>query len=97
MSEVSTRHPTPAHVSLAVVLQVRSGLLQVLLWRRARAPFKGKWSLPGGYLVPGETLEASIRRHLADKVDVGALAPPEPREKRRATRRAPPEWPLSTA
>jgi ADP-ribose pyrophosphatase YjhB (NUDIX family) len=97
MSEVSTRHPTPAHVSLAVVLQVRSGLLQVLLWRRARAPFKGKWSLPGGYLVPGETLEASIRRHLADRVDVRELAHLEQLETRSDPRRSPQEWQLATA
>jgi ADP-ribose pyrophosphatase YjhB (NUDIX family) len=64
----------PAHVTLAVVLQVRAGRLQVLLWQRARDPFLGAWSLPGGYLEPGETLERSIRRHLADKVDVRELA-----------------------
>ena len=97
MSEVSTRHPTPAHVSLAVVLQVRTGVLQVLLWRRARAPFRGKWSLPGGYLVPGETLEASIRRHLADKVDVRELAHLEQLETRSDPRRSPREWQLATA
>jgi ADP-ribose pyrophosphatase YjhB (NUDIX family) len=65
---------TPVHVTHAVVLQVRDGVLQVLLWRRAREPFLGAWSLPGGYLEPGETLEGSIRRHLAAKVDVRELA-----------------------
>jgi ADP-ribose pyrophosphatase YjhB (NUDIX family) len=76
---------------------VRSGVLQVLLWRRARAPFKGKWSLPGGYLVPAETLEASIRRHLADKVDVRELAHLEQLETRSEPRRSPQEWQLATA
>ena len=47
----------PAQVTLAVVLQVRDGVLQALLWQRAREPFLGAWSLPGGYLEPGETLE----------------------------------------
>ena len=46
----------------------------MLLWQRAREPFSGAWSLPGGYLAPRETLEASIRRHLAAKVDVRELA-----------------------
>jgi ADP-ribose pyrophosphatase YjhB (NUDIX family) len=64
----------PAHVTLAVVLQVRDERLQALLWQRAREPFLGAWSLPGGYLEPGETLEESIRRHLAVKVDVRELA-----------------------
>ena len=64
----------PTHVALAVVLQIRAGRLQVLLWQRAREPFLGAWSLPGGYLDAGETLEESIRRHLAAKVDVRELA-----------------------
>ncbi len=59
---------------LAVVLQVRDGRLQALLWQRAREPFAGAWALPGGTLVGEETLESSIRRHLAAKVDVRELA-----------------------
>jgi len=42
----------------------------VLLWERARDPFRGAWALPGGVLEAHETLEESIRRHLAAKVDV---------------------------
>src|SRR6185369_3593460 len=64
----------PAHVTLAVVLQVRDGRLQVLLWERALEPFLGMWSLPGGTLAEGETLEQSIRRHLETKVDVRELS-----------------------
>jgi ADP-ribose pyrophosphatase YjhB (NUDIX family) len=62
------------HVALAVVFQVRDGVLEVLLWQRAKEPQEGAWSLPGGYLAPDETLERSIRRHLAAKVDVRELA-----------------------
>jgi ADP-ribose pyrophosphatase YjhB (NUDIX family) len=61
-------------VTLAVVLQVRGGRLQALLWQRAREPEAGAWSLPGGTLEPDETLESSIRRHLATKVDVREVA-----------------------
>jgi ADP-ribose pyrophosphatase YjhB (NUDIX family) len=56
------------------VLQVRERRLRVLLWQRALAPFRDAWSLPGGELGRDETLEASMRRHLADKVDVRELA-----------------------
>jgi len=87
----------PAHVTLAVVLQVRKGLLQVLLWQRAREPFLGAWSLPGGYLEAGETLEESIRRHLAIKVDVRELAHLEQLEIRSDPGRNPLEWELATA
>jgi ADP-ribose pyrophosphatase YjhB (NUDIX family) len=59
-----------AHEVLAAVLQVRCGTLQVLLWRRARPPDAGRWSLPGGRLRPDEDVESSVRRQLAEKVDV---------------------------
>jgi ADP-ribose pyrophosphatase YjhB (NUDIX family) len=76
---------------------VRDGLLQVLLWQRAREPFLGAWSLPGGYLDPGETLEQSIRRHLAVKVDVRELAHLEQLEILSDPGRNPLEWELATA
>ena len=87
----------PAHVTLAVVLQVREGRLQALLWQRAREPFLGAWSLPGGYLEPGETLEQSIRGHLAQKVDVRELAHLEQLETLSDPDRNPLEWELATA
>ena len=65
---------TALHEVLAVVLQVRDGELRVLLWERAREPFSGRWALPGGALGADETLERSIRRHLAAKVDVREVA-----------------------
>ena len=89
--------PGPAHVTLAVVLQVREGRLQALLWQRARDPFLGAWSAPGGYLDTGETLEGSIRRHLAVKVDVRELAHLEQLETLSDPSRNPLEWELATA
>ncbi|BCJ34847.1 NUDIX hydrolase [Actinocatenispora thailandica] len=59
---------------LAAVLSVRAGSLRVLLWQRARDPESGRWSLPGGRLGPDEDVDTSIRRHLAQKVDVARLA-----------------------
>jgi ADP-ribose pyrophosphatase YjhB (NUDIX family) len=69
----------------------------VLLWQRAREPFLGAWSLPGGYLEPGETLEDSIRRHLAVKVDVRELAHLEQLGTLSDPDRNPLEWELATA
>jgi 8-oxo-dGTP diphosphatase len=65
---------SPAHAVLAAVFQVRDGRLEALLWERALDPCAGCWSLPGGELAAGETLEESIRRHLAAKVDVRELS-----------------------
>ncbi|HET7855473.1 MAG TPA: NUDIX domain-containing protein [Gaiellaceae bacterium] len=79
------------------MFQVRAGKLQVLLWQRAKEPFAGAWSLPGGYLERGETLEESIRKHLAAKVDVRELAHLEQLETLSDPNRHPSEWQLATA
>jgi ADP-ribose pyrophosphatase YjhB (NUDIX family) len=88
---------TPAQTALAVVLQVRSDTLQALVWQRARDPFAGAWSLPGGYLDPEETLEESIRRHLAVKVDVRELSHLEQLVTVSDPDRNPSDWELATA
>jgi ADP-ribose pyrophosphatase YjhB (NUDIX family) len=62
------------HEVLGVVLQVRDGVLQVLLWQRALPPHAGRWALPGGRLGPREEVEQSVRRQLAEKVDVREIA-----------------------
>jgi ADP-ribose pyrophosphatase YjhB (NUDIX family) len=95
--EAKTDRSSPTHVTLAVVLSVRQGRLRALLWQRARGPFAGAWSLPGGYLDPGETLAESIRRHLHVKVDVRELAHLEQLETRSEPARHPQEWQLATA
>ena len=79
------------------MLQVREGRLRALLWERARAPFRGAWALPGGVLAPGETLDDSIRRHLAAKVDVSELAHAEQLGTWSEPERSPGGWELATA
>jgi len=87
----------PVHTVLAVVLQVRGGRLQALLWERALEPYAGFWSLPGGELAREETLEQSIRRHLVVKVDVRELSHLEQLETRSDPGRNPLRWELTTA
>jgi 8-oxo-dGTP diphosphatase len=89
--------PPPAQAVLAVVFQVRERRLQALLWERAREPFRGAWSLPGGTLAPGETLEQSILRHLAAKVDVREVAHVEQLGTWSDPGRHPERWELATA
>jgi ADP-ribose pyrophosphatase YjhB (NUDIX family) len=79
------------------VFQIRASSLQVLLWERAREPFLRAWSLPGGYLEHGETLESSIRRHLAAKVDVREVAHLEQLATLSDPERHPGEWQVATA
>jgi ADP-ribose pyrophosphatase YjhB (NUDIX family) len=95
--EKDSSRGSPTHVTLAVVLQVREGSLCALLWQRARPPFSGLWSLPGGYLEPGHTLQGSIRSQLAGKVDVSELSWLEQLETLSEPGRHPDEWQLATA
>ena len=88
---------TAAHAVLAAVLQVRDSRLQALLWQRGRAPFAGFWALPGGTLAEDETLEESMRRHLAEKVDVQEVAHLEQLETRSDPARNPMRRELATA
>lgn len=66
------------HEALAVVLQVRQSedgaRLSVLMLRRGRDPYAGAWALPSGPVEATETVGASVRRHLAAKVDLTQIS-----------------------
>lgn len=67
------------HEVLAAVFTVRVdqrgiAALHVLAWQRARPPDAGRWALPGGTVQPDEDVDGSMRRQLAQKVDLGEVA-----------------------
>ncbi len=68
--------PVDAPVLGVSALLMRDGA--VLLVRRSRGPFAGCWSLPGGKVEAGESLEDALRREVREEtgleVDVGPLA-----------------------
>jgi ADP-ribose pyrophosphatase YjhB (NUDIX family) len=90
-------YPAAAHTADAVVLRVAGDELQTLLWQRREVPFLGAWALPGGYLVPGESLEASARRHLREKVGLVGVGHLEQLETRSEPERDPRGWTVTTA
>lgn len=53
-----------------IVFTIRSQSLQVLLIRRARPPFQGRWALPGGFIEEDETLERTALRELQEETGV---------------------------
>ena len=67
------------------------------MWERAREPFRGSWALPGGTLANGESLEDSIRRHLATKVDLREVSHLEQLGTWSDPQRHPDRWELATA
>ena len=53
-----------------VILTIKSNALQVLLIKREKEPFIGKWAIPGGYVRMSENLEQAAVRVLKEKTDV---------------------------
>ena len=43
---------------------------KALLVQRAKPPLRGKWSLPGGHVEPGEPIEQAIRRELDEETGI---------------------------
>jgi 8-oxo-dGTP diphosphatase len=74
MSNTSTAHEVLAVVFQVRQLSTRNPQLSVLLWERAKNPQRGAWSLPGGQLRHDEDMTSSVRRQLAEKVDLRELA-----------------------
>ncbi|MBK7821151.1 MAG: NUDIX hydrolase [Tessaracoccus sp.] len=65
------------HEAIGVVAQVRpvrgTARLCVLLARRESAPYAGRFALPSGPVELDETLRESVRRHLAEKLDLSGV------------------------
>ena len=85
------RHPLAAPVVNAVVLRV-TDRLETLLWRRP----DGTWSLPGGFVREGESLDDATRRHLASKVGVTVVGHLEQLDTRASADTHPELWLLDT-
>jgi ADP-ribose pyrophosphatase YjhB (NUDIX family) len=71
----SRRYPAAPVVGIGAVI-VMSGT-SVVLVRRAHEPLAGRWSLPGGVVELGETLQAAVAREVLEEtgliVDVGPV------------------------
>ena len=71
-------YPRPmVTVDLAVFSLVEQSL-RVLLIRRGREPFAGKWAIPGGFLEMDEPAEAGARRELREETGLEIAGPVEP-------------------
>lgn len=67
---------TPLPVILIAIHRKREeGTQEVLLARRKKRPYKGLWSLPGGRILLGETIEDATRRIAKEKtfMDINSI------------------------
>jgi ADP-ribose pyrophosphatase YjhB (NUDIX family) len=70
-AEPGNTAPAPPAVT-AVGAVVVDGGGRVLLVRRGRAPSAGTWTLPGGRVEPGESLEQAVIREVLEETAVRA-------------------------
>lgn len=64
-------YPRPAvTVDVVTVVPLPGGVQEVLLVRRGKEPFKGRWALPGGFLDLDEELEEAAARELEEETGV---------------------------
>jgi mutator protein MutT len=65
----------PEHPIVAVGVLLLDGD-QILLAQRARPPQVGRWTIPGGAVEVGETLEQAALRELAEETGLGCTLGP---------------------
>jgi 8-oxo-dGTP diphosphatase len=66
-------HPRPA-LTVDIVLFHRNGnRVEVLLSKRAREPFKGRWAFPGGFVDEDESLEDAAARELREETGLDGI------------------------
>jgi 8-oxo-dGTP diphosphatase len=67
MSDDPRRHPQRPIVGVGAVVFDDD---RVLLVKRGREPLKGEWSLPGGAVEVGESLETAVAREVFEETDL---------------------------
>lgn len=94
--------PGYRHEAIAVVFRARldrpgRSELEVLGWRRERAPYDGRWALPSGPLLTDESIGECVARHLALRVELTEIAHLEQLETRSEPDRDPAQRTVATA
>ncbi len=65
--------PRPMVTADAVVFELCKNKVKLLLINRRNEPFKGKWSLPGGFVNIDEELEDAAVRELAEETGLTGI------------------------
>jgi 8-oxo-dGTP diphosphatase len=65
-----TRYERPSVTVDVVIFTLQERELHVLLVKRKRWPFEGRWAIPGGFVNMNESLELAARRELEEETGV---------------------------
>ncbi len=71
MKTITQKYEFAVIATDVVIFTVKDGQLQVLLIKMKKAPFTGKWAVPGGLVRGNESVEAAALRQLLSKTGVG--------------------------
>jgi 8-oxo-dGTP diphosphatase len=63
-------HPRAALTVDVVLFHLAGDEIEVLLIKRGREPFKGRWAFPGGFVDKDESLEAAAARELREETGI---------------------------
>ena len=66
----ASRYDRPSVTVDLVIFALQNRELHVLLVRRKRWPYEGRWALPGGFVNIDESLEQAARRELEEETGV---------------------------
>ena len=66
VTQAAARQSSPAVLVLTIVLAAQ----RMLLIRRGTEPYRGKWAPPGGFVEPGESLEAAAVREIEEEAGI---------------------------
>lgn len=69
---MSRRYPSQPLIGVAVMVWHNQ---RVLLVQRSKEPLAGQWSVPGGAIELGETIEAAARREIREECSVEISQP----------------------
>lgn len=67
-------YPRPALTVDIVLLHRTANGIEVLLVKRARDPFEGRWAFPGGFVDMDESLEDAAARELAEETGLREIS-----------------------
>jgi 8-oxo-dGTP diphosphatase len=56
-----------------VILTIQNDNLAVLVIKRGVEPYLGRWALPGGFVLSGESLEQAAQRELKEETGLTAI------------------------
>lgn len=66
-------YPRPALTADVAAFAIQGDALTVLLIRRKREPFAGRWALPGGFVDEDEPIRAAALRELKEETGLGRI------------------------